>query len=513
MSDERNGRRIGCTLLCVLVAGSLLSACGGDLECEVAIIGGGVGGLHTAFRLGPAMGDRVCVFEKDTALGGRIQDVSLDGSESAPRIGVGARRVMETQEVLFDLAQELAIPLETQRASIDLIEARSKFAFAKDDLRSQYPALVPDPDPKVDQETYIYDQIRLGSERANVKKYADFRSYIRKVAGNESYEFLRDMSRFRGDFEYPLDAGSYLDFLDEEWDTCCEPSYPVGGMSEFVRRMEARASASGVRIFKSSPVLEIAREGDGYRVQAGDKTVKAARLVIAVPPYFLKTIKGDVSVRIQEQASFQEIIGVRVVTITQWWPDDWWSQIRNPGMASDNQVWRAWTTDHCLNFFEVPVEPYAAAQKVTRSVYDDDVRCVQFWEDLAQRGTDAVEAEITRGLAFLFSGNGVTTPATVTIPKPRKTHVQIWPAAWHWLRAGARSTNAEIYEWALEPLPGEAVSLVGEAYNPNRAGWSDAAYKSSIHLLNKKFGMGLSGLTQPLRAKRLALRARHGLSR
>jgi len=41
----------------------------------------------------------------------------------------------------------------------------------------------------------------------------------------------------------------------------------------------------------------------------------------------------------------------------------------------------------------------------------------------------------------------------------------------------------------VEPLAGEEVSLVGEAYNVNRSGWSDAAFKSSIRVLTDRFGL------------------------
>jgi hypothetical protein len=126
---------------------------------------------------------------------------------------------------------------------------------------------------------------------------------------------------------------------------------------------------------------------------------------------------------------------------------------------------------------------------VTRSVYNDSLDCSNFWEGLAAQGTDAVNTEVKRDLEHLFVGNGLTED--VTIPDPVKTHVQVWPAAWHWLRAGAQETNAELYDWAAEPLPGEEVGLVGEAYNVQRSGWSDGAYKSSINLLNTKYGMDL----------------------
>src|SRR5262249_20273858 len=151
---------------------------------------------------------------------------------------------------LFNLASELGMTLEKPPLLNDLIEARGKTAFVKDDLLTQYPAIQPDMDPTRDQETYFYDTLRKGAERAKVTSYSDFRTYIQKVITGEGYEFLRDMSRFRADFEYPLDARGYLDYLDEEWDVCCQPSYPVGGMSSFIRNMEAKASAAGVRIFK-----------------------------------------------------------------------------------------------------------------------------------------------------------------------------------------------------------------------------------------------------------------------
>jgi hypothetical protein len=43
----------------------------------------------------------------------------------------------------------------------------------------------------------------------------------------------------------------------------------------------------------------------------------------------------------------------------------------------------------------------------------------------------------------------------------------------------------------LAPLGDEPVSLVGEAYNVRRSGWSDGAYKSSIRVLNERFGLSL----------------------
>ena len=223
-------------------------------------------------------------------------------------------------------------------------------------------------------------------------------------------------------------------------------------------------------------------------------TVHADKVVIAIPPYALNYLTGDVVEEIRAQTIYQDIVGVKVVTITQWWATDWYADIVNPAVDADNNVWRAWTDAHCLNFIEIPQEDYVAAANVTRSVYNDNEECSDYWEKTAAKGDEAVNAAVKEGLELLFNGNGVSEPDTVEIPDPLDTYVQVWPAAWHWLGAGTVETNESLFEWALEPLPGEDVALVGEAYNVQRSGWSDGAYKSSINLLNEKYGMDLAGL-------------------
>src|SRR5688572_20590974 len=57
------------------------------LDCEVAIVGGGPGGVHTAYKLtnpptgttatGVTSGSGVCLFEKNDRLGGRFRDIQL----------------------------------------------------------------------------------------------------------------------------------------------------------------------------------------------------------------------------------------------------------------------------------------------------------------------------------------------------------------------------------------------------------------------------------------------------
>jgi hypothetical protein len=462
------------------VAPSTALAQGGrkQVSCDVAIVGGGAAGLHTAFRLGPQLHGNVCLFEKESQLGGRIRDIAKD--PGGPVYGTGALRVMETQDVVFALAAELGITLQAVPYQDDRINARGMFAGDSDTLRAlAYPL-------SAGGEGALYDSLMSNPNRAtDVTKYPDYRSYVRNVVGVESYQFLTDVFRFRGDFTYPLSAKGYLEFLDEDWNVCCTPSYPVGGMSEFIRRMEQKAVTDGVRIFKSQPALEISggrARASKYVITTPDYVATANRLVIAVDAAALQYIGGNVVEAILSQPQYKDLVPVKVAVVTQWWPDAWWE-----GAVPGKNIRRAWTTEQCLNFIEIPTDNYSQAQKVTRSVYDDDLQCVNFWEITAKRGIPAVEAEIKRGLQYLFPG--------ATIPSPLKTDVQIWPAAWYFLKAGSPYSNDDIGVWALTPIANESIVLVGESYNPQRATWSDGAYKSSINALNSFYGFSLPGQT------------------
>lgn len=473
-----------------------------NLSCHVAVIGGGPGGVHTAYQLAKLPSgnpdSNVCLFEKENKLGGRIDDVAMDPSRPDLVFGKGALRVMETQNYLFKLAADLDITLEAAPFRDDLISARGFLGFNSDRINKRAYPLVAD---TAGMENALYDKLRFGPERANVTQYPDFRSYVNAVAGTQGYHFLADVFRFRADFEATLDARGYLDYLDEEWDVCCTPSYPEGGMSQFVIKMAQDATVNGAKIYLSEPALTLDSESGGYVVTTPNYKVTAKKLIIAAPKIGLHKIGGTIAEAIKKQAQFRDLVGIPVATVTQRWPNAWWTQLGYPG----KDIHRIWTTEHCFNFMEIPIAAYAAQQLVTRTVYSDKAECVAFWQRTSQLGIKAVEEEINRGLHYVLPN--------ANIPQPLNTAVQIWPGAWYWLRGGSEFTNADIASWAVEPLPGEQVSLVGESYNPQRSGWSDGAYKSSINTLNAKYGFNIvvpaAANLSSMTAKRTASTATH----
>ncbi len=457
------------------------------LHCEISIVGGGPAGLYMAYKLGPVYKDKVCLFEKEKRLGGRIYDINKnEQTDGEQLIAVGGRRVMEGQDVLFNLARELGIELETPELEAELIFARGLYSTNPDDFVALYPGL--EFDPKTgDAPTQLLKRLLDSPQRKKIDEVVDFKSYVISVVGLSGYEYLRDMSRFRGDFEYALSAKAYLEFLQEDIDVCCVASYPVGGMSAFIRSMARKAQESGVRIYLEEPVASINKEAKHYGLATAHHAVHSERVVITVPPKAFDHIEGDIARALQSQAQYKSLVGVNVVTVAQWYDKPWWQGIRRN--SDDKKVWRAWTTESCINSIEIPQEPYGASQNVIRAVYNDRLDCVEKWRHLAAQGNGALEQEVKQGLEHLFMQNGVTKP--VEISHANKTVYWEWPDGWYYIRAGFGFSTRDIFNWAVEPLVNEQVSLAGESYNPQRSTWSDGAFKSAIHLLNTKYGFNL----------------------
>lgn len=73
------------------------------------------------------------------ALGGRIKDLSLDESDpNAPRVGVGAGRVMEGQTLLCDLTDARLSPAEVAPGAAALVNAWGELTFSKEELVAQH---------------------------------------------------------------------------------------------------------------------------------------------------------------------------------------------------------------------------------------------------------------------------------------------------------------------------------------------------------------------------------------
>ena len=469
------------------------------LDCEITIVGGGPAGVYLSYRLASRYGAKLCLFEKQPELGGRFRDEEIRTDSGSIFLGTGARRVNDNQEQVKTLARELQIELQTPAPRAQLIQHKGRNAYSPDNFADLYPRLrdfilksknAAD-SPGATLEDRIYNRLLDPVNRRTASSHASLRSYITAIAGPEAVEYLRGMSRFHGDFDYEISAPNYLDTLEKELQLSAVNHYPTGGMSSFIRKMAERARSSGVRFFTGEPVLEIHSEkpapvaSKSHRalsLKTPKRLVRTQKLILTIPPVGMAPVKGSIATQIRKAAEYRALLPIRVVVINQRWNDDWWKAVKHPNIpVPEGGTWRAWSTDHCVTHIEIPQEPYITPAKLTRSVYTEDLKCVDFWEKLhATGGIPAVEKGVQKGLEQLFS--------RVHIPKPVYTSFHVWPGAWYYLRAGSKVSNTQVTRWAIQPLSNfPEVMIAGEAYWPDRAGWVEGALFSANKLLDSRF--------------------------
>ena len=87
-----------------------MSSKGSDTEIfDIAVVGAGVSGVYSAWRLASrGSGARICVFEAETRIGGRLLSVTPPGIPNA-RVELGGMRFMKGHTRVEGLLQHLGI--------------------------------------------------------------------------------------------------------------------------------------------------------------------------------------------------------------------------------------------------------------------------------------------------------------------------------------------------------------------------------------------------------------------
>ena len=463
------------------------------LECDVAILGAGVGGAHSAYRLASAYKNNLCIIERENHVGGRTYDIDYNGNVPAaysetPIAPVGAARFYAGQSVIKKLADELNITYYSYAYQKNLIKTRGRFYTSYADMcTNSYVDLSCEDDAdgyNAQDQLWVRLLDAFRNNGSLLYQLADFHAFCHYTLGDEGTSYLRDSFRFRADF-LNIDPYAYMEYTKQDWNVAGTIYYPYFGMSQFAKRMIYQATTmNNARLYLNESILRIDDNSNTtsdylFSVESSSYTIKAKRLVIAIPPAGWANIEGSIGNEIRAHRNFQSILPIKVIIIESYWPRRWWEE---PSMFAAD-IDRAWTRQNCISFIEIlSRHPAKKELNLTKTVYDDGL-CTDTWSTLMERSSDAdLIEEVLRGLRSLFPN--------VDIPAPTKTVTHLWPGAWHFQKSNTNVTNKQLARWALQPLSRfekNRVSLVGEAYNIDRSGWIDAAIKSSLMSLTSQF--------------------------
>ena len=462
-----------------------------SLSCPIVILGAGIGGAHSAYRLSSIFNTKICIFDRNNYVGGRIYDLDCNGNvpEAYSNTSIsaqGAQRFFPGQAVIKQLADELNISYSLYKYQTSLIKARGKFFTSINQMCStSYTNLTCTNDANgLNANAQLWKKLldEYLRNSSNLYNFADFSSFSRAMIGDEATNFLRDSDISRTAYGN-INVYSLMESMYEELNLTGPLYYPHQGMSQLAKRMMYIAvQFNHAQLFLNEEVLSInERNTDIFTIETTRYNISTKQLIAAIDPLGWQNIKGSIGRDIQSNIHFQSILPIKVVTIQCYWPRQWWEESSMFGRNID----RAWTTQNCISYLQIISQrPEQRHQNLTRTVYDDGL-CVEMWSSLIARSSqDNLIEEILRGLQSIF--------IDVQIPRPTKVFTQIWPAAWYAQKSNSKLTNKQIMSWAVRPLKRlskHQFSLVSDGFNIDRTGWTEGAVKSSLISLVSQFDL------------------------
>ncbi len=487
-----------------------------NMTCDFVVVGGGPGGTFTGYQLAKKYGQdaRVCLFERESFLGGRFLDeLQPDGL----RIPMGGLRFYEyglsgTTQLYVDLANELNITRYADYLTDGEPTVKGhNYAAARGQA-------VNDEDFEVLAERYV----GLTSNNLSVlygrmvqvynsttgpqttAKFSSLTAWVRSLFNDETSKFLADTDRYRSDFNDPNDVPSWMEgyLWDSQFDDSIR-SYPEGGMSAFCRQMASAITQLNHDNFVvlSQPVLSVntytgPMEAVNYQVETPDFTVFAGTAIIAIPGFdynpYNETgyggLSGDVADNIRATKYFKTYLPDPVAIVAQQWPNRWWES-SSSGFTSGQAFTRAGLGSYAHIFTNATQYEYNA--NLTRTVYNDDLVQVRMWQEINRtQGIAGVEAEAIRSIQLVYPN--------ITIPKPIKTLYHYHPAGWSWLRTGSFNENVTVHtlsDWAVAPLQRDVSNctlvLPTDAWGVRESGWAAGAWGVAVKWLKNCHGIDI----------------------
>lgn len=303
-----------------MAAEPIAAAAGSGSGVKLVVLGGGVGGLVTAYEA-KKLGYDVTLLEARHRPGGRAWSARngdvvefVDGTKQSITWSeglyqnMGPARLPSVHGTMLGYCRELKVPLEvevnTSRSSLlqsDKINGGKAICQRKaiNDTRGQVSELLTkaiaggalDQELSADDKQRMVDVLKIygplnksgkyvGSDRADIKQYPG--------AGPQTMMVSDD----------PLSLHELLDanfwnaeLYEEAWDWQATMFQPVNGMQQI---SIALAKNLGPVVVYNAPVTEIAKTSRGVRVAYGNgKHIEADYAVCAMPLTILKKIKAD----------------------------------------------------------------------------------------------------------------------------------------------------------------------------------------------------------------------------
>jgi len=506
---------------------------------DVAIVGAGMSGLYSAWRLlnDSAAGQRprITVFEGGHRVGGRLLSLTPPGMPNT-RCELGGMRYMSRHLLVSALVQRFDIRTEPMP-----VDEPDNIAYLRGQLLRQSDLASADKIPyhlrAVEQDMlaknllmYALTQILPNCETLAGLDFAalqievqtacfdgtplhqlGFWNVLARVLSPDAYAFVRDS----GGYDCLVSNWSAADaipFILADFGKGVSYSRFVDGFDRIPQRLAAEVQAAGAEVTLGACLrsFDVSTDAAGQALVTlrfvDGRVVMARRLVLAMPRRSLELLeasgavldKGNQTVR----ALIEAVEPIPLFKIFVCYPYPWWKSV---GVSSG----RALTDMPIRQCYYWGVEPKDAntdGNAALLASYDDDLS-VTFWAGLRSAGApqsiwpptpqQALQSEDWAGYvappAMLAEAHRqlVQMHGVAYAPQPYAAAYRDWAedpygGGVNFWRIHAKSW--EVIPAIINPVPGLPVYICGEAYS-HEQGWVEGALQTAELMLTGHFGL------------------------
>lgn len=485
---------------------------------SVAIVGGGVAGCYSAFRLGDAFPGNVQLFEMADRLGGRLWSVALNGVDAAP-VDLGGMFFSTLHRNVHALVtKRLNLPHTRVNWSRGQQFVRGKYLHDSDYGHAERVPFVLAADENLSPELLLlsllkkivpgfadlwpfnesaspkdtFETLRTTQHGGRPLYDCGFWNVLNDIASNEAYQLLTctigSASFFRNSNAFDAVWNLMQELAPQEF-------YRIDAGYQSLANALVSACDENVELRLRHRLIRVSRERGAFSLlfesPEGELECVAQSLILAMPRRALQLVEFGDDVFPDREAfenlRDQSVASAPASKIFLTFSEPWWDQ-SNVGPTSLGGV------DVSAAYTDLPIQqcyyfgaPHAAAPALLMASYADD-RSSSFWAGFMHPG-EASYANAAPNAASDLECPGSLVEATrrqldtlhddVDVPSPTAAIFVDWSrdpygGGWHAWTTRVRSWEAR----AAIRNPTPNLYICGEAYS-DRHGWTEGAINSA----------------------------------
>lgn len=507
-------------------------------DSNTLIIGAGVGGLVSGYRLAPILKDKLVIVDERDHVGGKVHSIrKVSSNNTHPTWGpTHAEQFRGGDSISRCIAQEVGSILVkrlTMGAKLELaVDGRNisgfqcygpgnivpnvsascavgspydMFAPNYDGFDpSVYPGLPPNLCGRKDwtECSYLGElQKLIISSAGKIISGESAEQFITRVFGAGTTKFINNNFEFYENW----DARAMIDYWSFDF------AFPYGALSmphggpqvDVWDRVARLIQKNGSRIYLGNRITSInyatgTDASDGYKYVAtlADNTkFRTTRLVLAFPTGHFDSMTGTVVDDLKASKFIQYNGAGGYCSYNAYYETKWWEtgKVCNAGVCATAKAFNISgfgdngflghqiIHNDAMNqlWGQYIATPERREGNFYRFFGTDDSECAVYNTLFGSGGVTAVQQEVERRLSVLYAN---AVPPVVVSPVVEHYYAYE-PLSVHIIRPGAPFTVAQQIAWATNPLPGQRIVFATENLNQLHTGWQEGAAISAHNAL------------------------------